>query len=73
MLDDKATRTFFGPEAESITLFPDITNSNYHHHDDGIATLYPLLGGMVIASALSLLMIGLKGIQKKSRLDCFIA
>lgn len=64
MLDDTAIRTFYGPEADSTP--PYLDNDNVTKSYEGISILYPLLGGITLASAISFLMIGLRNIRKKS-------
>ena len=63
VLNDTAIRTFYGPEADSTP--PYLDNDTVTKIYEGIFILYPLLGGITIASALSFLMIGLENIRKK--------
>ena len=68
VLDGKTIRTFFGPEATATPEFPIATGSSTIH---GITTLYPLLGGIAFASALSFLVIGFRDVKsgKSAKLD----
>ena len=60
VLDGKTIRTFFGPEATATPEFPIAPGSSTIH---GITTLYPLLGGIAFASALSFLVIGFRDVK----------
>ena len=57
-LDGKTARTFFGPDADTNPELPITINNTY-----GMTTLYPLLGGIAFATALSFVVIGLRDIK----------